>query len=42
VPRRGKRLQQEHPEVRHEITRNPIVGVIKQDPHSLFFVPTCV
>jgi hypothetical protein len=28
--------------VRHEIARNPVVGVIKQDSHSLFFVPTCV
>jgi hypothetical protein len=24
-------LEQEHPEVRHEITRNPIVGVVQED-----------
>ena len=30
-----KRLQQEHPEVRHEILRDAVVGVIEQNPHRV-------
>ena len=30
-----ERLQQEHPQVRHEILRHAVVGVIKEDFHSL-------
>ena len=31
MARRSQGLQEEHPEMRHEITRNPIVGVIQED-----------
>jgi hypothetical protein len=26
---RGKGLKKEHPEVRHEVARNPVVGIVK-------------
>ena len=34
MARWSERLQQKHPEVRHEIARDPIVGVIKQNSHD--------
>jgi hypothetical protein len=34
VSRRSQRLQQEHPQVRHEIPRDAIIGVIEQDSHD--------
>ncbi len=35
VAGRGQRLQQEHPQMRHEVSRNAIVGAIEQYFHRL-------
>ena len=37
MARRGQRLEQKHPEVRHEVARDPVVGVIEQDFHKVFW-----
>ena len=31
---RSQRLEQKHPEVRHEITRDPVVRVVEQNAHA--------
>ena len=33
VAGRSQRLEKKHPEVRHEIARDTVVGVVKQNPH---------
>ena len=38
----SKRLKEKHPQMRHEVARDPIVGVIEQNPHRFFSpCPAC-